>query len=188
MATTTLLVELLIVGYAFFVSITPFISLIFKADIIDIFQFSASLEIHYQLIIAYGLGIIWNRACDQIFHIFDLKIIRTKFIDRESYQKSRIKLVMSGKEIYNYLSNFRSLIRITRVLSILFLILIFTTPFLYNYMLWVNFSNTQKFLITIFEIILFIFSCGSWYHLQKGYVSAIYDGMKIIYNNLRKHS
>lgn len=180
MPTTALLVEIVIVGFIFFISMIPIVSTLFNFSPTEILGIYNSVPIHLQLALAYPFGVIWNRICDQVFSRLDEIIISLKFKNKTDFQFARIEVVMYGESIRDYIGNFRSLIRIARAVSFSFFIYIFFTP-LYFY------THQEKFtgfinltLIVVLEFILFSSSMFSWYKLERGYVSAIRDALSIV--------
>src|SRR6266542_4255629 len=99
MPTTTLLVEIVIVGFSFFLCLLPFSTLLFQLRPETVLQFYADIPIQFQLAAAYSAGVIWNRICDQIFHKFDDRIIASKFLSRKAYQAARITVIYNKESI-----------------------------------------------------------------------------------------
>jgi hypothetical protein len=191
MTTTTLLVEIIIVGYLFFLTFAPIVSIIFNIDIKQIFLVFKSIDIQYQLIAAYVIGIIWNRVCDQFFHLFDIKIILEKFSDRIQYQERRVRIISTKNEnMYNYISNFRSLIRVTRATTILIYVYTLASPLIINRTPELSkLSNLNHLFIYAIEILLCVGSIFAWYRLERGYVAIIHDGSKdVIWSGFKRRN
>lgn len=181
MPTTALLVEIVIVGFTFFLSIIPLIDAIFGVRPQSVLTFYENVPIQFQLAAAYAAGIIWNRVCDQIFHRLDERIIRSKFTSRETYQAARIKVVLQGESIRDYIGNFRSLIRVSRACSVLFVIYGLALPFyIFNPMPLIAMNALSKILIILFEFVVLSVSIYAWLRLERGYVSAVCDAYTAI--------
>jgi len=181
MPTTALLIELVIVGFCFFFTLAPFISLIFQVDPKTLLDFFVNSPFYIELLASYPIGIIWNRVCDQIFKKLDERIIQGTFNSRKEYQIVRIEVVMHGETIRDYIGSFRSLIRISRAMSILFFAYFVTLPFIfYFYGLKWGLNVLGQITIILFVLLCSITSVYTWWKVAKGYVSAIHDAYTII--------
>lgn len=186
METTALLVEIVIVGFGFFLSLVPALTIATGVPPLDVLCFYASVPLVFQLAASYAAGVFWNRVCDQVFHPLDGKIVRSRFSSRDEYQAARIEAVVEGKSIRDYLANYRSLIRISRASSVLLFVYLVASP------LWVGtlpplaeLPAFRKLALLVLELGLLSASVYAWYHLQRGYVSAVSDAHHAI---VRKHS
>lgn len=182
MPTTALLVEIVIVGFGFFISFLPILSLVFGVDPKTIAQFYYDVPLQFQLVAAYPAGIIWNRVCDQIFGWLDNRLLTALFKSKEEFHSARVEVVMQGEAIRDYIGNFRSLIRINRALNVLLLIYIICTPILFwgHGSIVIPLGGNIAVLIFVFEILLLAISIYAWFRLVRGYASAVHDAYKVI--------
>lgn len=181
MPTTALLVEIVIVGYGFFATITPIISLVFGIDVVTLLTFYSGVPLLIQLSIAYAAGIVWNRMCDFFFSDIDDKMVLLRFPTKKDFQKARIEVIMQGESVRDYIGNFRSLIRVSRALSVLLVIFILCTPIFTIYrpaLLTVTPPALTPTLLL--EIIFLLISIYGWHRLNKAYVSQIADAHAIV--------
>lgn len=187
MPTTALLVEIVIVGFSFFLSILPVVALVFQADPKSVLTFYNDVPIQFQLAAAYAAGVTWNRICDQIFHKLDERIIQSKFSSRVNYQAARIKVVLQGESIRDYVGNFRSLIRVCRASTILLAVYSIVIPI---YMITASttllLGTLSKWGIVLLVLLLFVASAYSWLRLERGYVAAIHDAYAVILDHDEK--
>lgn len=181
MPTTALLVEIVIVGYGFFVTLIPIICLFFGIEINAILDFYAKVPIQYQLGLAYSAGIVWNRICDQVFSRVDDKMIEARFSSKKAFQKARIEVIMEGESVRDYIGNFRSLIRVNRALCVMLAVYLICTPFLFTYrtnLLPIQLLSLSA--IVFSEIVLLVICVYGWHRLNNAYVSQIVDAHTIV--------
>jgi len=190
MPTTALLVEIVIVGFGFFISFLPIVSLVFGIDPNTIAQFYYGLPLQFQLVAAYPAGIIWNRMCDQIFGWLDNRLLVELFKSKEEFHSVRIEVVMQGEAIRDYIGNFRSLIRVNRALNVLLLIYLICTPIFFwgNGSVTISLPQNISVLILISEILLLLISIYAWFRLVRGYASAVHDAYDVIKRKERKEN
>jgi hypothetical protein len=182
MPTTALLVEIVIVGFGFFITVLPIISLLFNVDPKIVMDFYNKIPIQFQLTAAYAAGVMWNRICDQIFSKFDDFSINSKFSTKSIFQKARIEVVLEGVSIRDYIGNFRSLIRVSRGLTVLMLVYFLSTILiaLFRPNLLYGRTGWQIIPIIFLEGVFLGISFYSWLRLSIGYVAAVYDAYSII--------
>lgn len=185
MNTTYLLIELLISGLFFFLSLIPLIALIFNYDLVTVFSFHQRIFWPYQILISYAAGIVWNRVCDQIFSKFEEKIILTKFLSKDDYISARLKVILHGPSLKGYLETLRSLLRVARVSSITLIIYSLTAP-IYLLRNLDTLSLIQKLIIVILFIVLTMATIYSWHRLQKSYVTVVFYTYRHIANDEEK--
>jgi hypothetical protein len=187
MPTTTLLAEIVIVGFLFFLSVLPFATVIFQTDPQSILTFYGGIPLQFQLAAAYVAGVVWNRVCDQAFSKLDERIIRSKFPSKETYQAARIEVVLQGEQIRDYIGNFRSLIRIARASSILLLVYLVAVPvYIFGSSAAISFNTANRIAIVFSELLLSVASIYAWFRLERGYVAAVYDAYSVAKSNLKQ--
>ena len=187
MPTTALLVEIVIVGFTFFLSLLPAASIVFQVKPDVILLFYSSIPIQFQLAASYAAGVIWNRVCDLIFSRFDDKIVLSMFTSKKLFQAARIEVVLEGESIRDYMGNFRSLIRVTRATTILLFIYAIAIPiYLYSFFVPKVMGGWNAIAIIIFELFLTLSSSYAWYRLERGYISAVKDAYTIVEKNKKK--
>lgn len=183
MPTTALLVEIVIVGYGFFATLIPIICLIFGIEINTILDFYDKVPVQYQLGLAYSVGIVWNRICDQVFSRLDDKMIEARFLSKKSFQKARIEVIMQGESVRDYIGNFRSLIRVNRALCVMLTVYLICTPFLLTYRANLLPSQHLSLSAIVFsEIVLLVLCVFGWHRLNNAYVSQIVDAHALVEN------
>lgn len=181
MPTTALLVEIVIVGYGFFATLIPIISLIFGVEINTILDFYAKVPIQYQLGLAYSTGIVWNRICDQMFSKVDDKMIEARYPSKKAFQKARIEVIMQGESVRDYVGNFRSLIRVNRALCVTIAVYLFCSPMLIVYRPDLLPNQLYSLSSIVFlEIVFLLISVYGWHRLNNAYVSQIVDAHSIV--------
>ena len=188
MTTTTLIAEILIVGLSFFLNIIPIITLVFGISPEEIIIFYSSIQLPYQITAAYAFGVIWNRFCDQILKIIDVKIINRKISKKEyhfnkkKYQFNRIRIVVKSKSMGDYLLYIRSLIRISRAVFVFSLIYLVTIPFIgyLDEQAKISIDPANKLKIMVALLLLCFMSSYQWSKLSAGYLAAITDAIKVI--------
>lgn len=187
MPTTALLVEIVIVGFTFFLSLLPAAAIVFQVRPDVILLFYSSIPIQFQLAAAYAAGVIWNRICDVLFSRFDDKIVLSMFASKKVFQAARIEVVMEGEAIRDYMGNFRSLIRVTRATTILLLIYAIAIPiYLYGFFVLKEMGGWNAVAIIVFELFLTSSSSYAWYRLERGYISAVKDAYKVVEKKTKK--
>jgi len=187
MPTSALLVEIVIVGFSFFLSLLPFVVIIFKIEPNMVLTFYSNIPLQYQIAAAYAAGVIWNRVCDQLFSKFDHQITLSLFRSKKLFQAIRIQVIMEGESIRDYMGNFRSLIRVTRSAAVLLLIYTFATPvYLFDSSVPQNMVLSGKIAIILLELILTALSVYAWFRLVRGYVAAIKDAHDVVVKKKRK--
>lgn len=186
MPTSALIVEIVIVGFSFFLSLLPFVVIIFKIEPNAVLTFYSNIPLQFQIAAAYAAGVIWNRVCDQLFSKFDHQIALSLFRSKKLFQAIRIEVVMEGESIRDYMGNFRSLIRITRATAVLLLIYTLTTPvYLFGPNAPINIGLKGQIAIILFELILTVSSVYAWFRLVRGYVAAIKDAHNVVMKKKR---
>lgn len=172
MNTTYLLIELLIAGFLFFLSLIPFAVLILGYELESVLTFHLSIYWPYQILAAYSAGIVWNRICDEIYSYFENKIILSKFNSKEDYISARLKVILHGAPVKNYLETLRSLLRVSRVFSITSVIYSISVPF---FLLGLNDMPPSQILLIMIILILFtIASIYAWYKFQRSYIKVVF--------------
>jgi hypothetical protein len=175
-ATTGLLVEIVVVGFTFFLCLVPLVSAFRDLPLVSIVDWFGRVPVQYQLVAAYVAGIIWNGVCDQCFHVFDDCVIRSRFESRVTYQNARIEVVLESESMRQYLSSQRSILRVVRAFAVVALIYLLATPiYLVHIEPLASFVFAQQVEIMVFEGLLLMASFYAWYRLESGYVAAISD-------------
>lgn len=181
MAISIQLVEIIIVGFCFFLSIVPPLAWLFQIDPREILTFYVNVPIQFQLLISYMAGVVWNRFCDQIFHLVDVDIICARFTDRAAYQLARIRVILAGDAISLHVNAYRNLIRVARSTAVLvFSYLLFTPVYLAFIPPISLLPAINKIILFCLQVVALILSIFAWYRLQKGYVAAIYDAEHVL--------
>ncbi len=181
MATTALLVEIVIVGMAFFFTILPIVAAILSVSPCAVFEFFKNVPIHFQIAAAYGAGIVWNRICDQSFHPIDNYIIRARFSSRKAYQAARTMVLLRSDSIREHMANHRSLIRVSRALSLLLSVYVIATPiYLLISEAYADVTRIRIATIVLLELALLVGSVYAWFRLARGYVFLVSDAHSAI--------
>lgn len=182
MATTSLIIELLIIGFSVILSLIPLIATALNLNIQNYELGFIQLPLHIQLATAYLVGVIWNRIRNVTLNWYELIIIRKYFQTKEEFQYTRLRVISDNEQAGKYIEMQRGIVRICGALSIIILVNIFGVIVL---------SVLQKLVISIefilyleiLLIFLFVIVFYSWYKLEKGYISAIYTINQIITKN-----
>lgn len=174
MNTTSLLIELLISGLAFFITLVPIVAYGFNLKLQEVILKFSELLLPYQLLLIYALGIIWNRLCDEIFWVYEKKIIEKRFKDKENFTAAKIKVLMKeNSPMIDYLGKIRSLLRITRITSVFTLIVLVEFPFLFHFGL-LQLPTKQIFILVIVTLFLLFLSIYTWYRFQRSFVKVVF--------------
>ena len=174
MNTTSLLIELLISGLAFLFSLFPIIAYLFDVDIIEVMKIFSGLALPYQLLLIYALGIIWNRVCDEVFWPIEEKIIKHRFTTKENFTSAKIRVFMKeNSSMVDYLGKIRSLLRITRIISVFPLISLIELPLIMHYG-HVQFTIVKLLLVIFIGMSFAALSSYTWYRFQRSYVKVVF--------------
>lgn len=173
MATTTLLVEILVVGLLAFVSLYVPLS---AWTVVD-FSRALSLPLFLQIGLAYVTGIIWNRVCNLAFAFPERRITASVFSSREQWHKTRLEVIAEGGRLVEYTEVLRSFVRLSRAAALLSLIHGLT--FLIAYPVF-NGLNITRWQLVTFYAVLFGLSLFSWYWHRKGYLLTIKASKEVL--------
>jgi len=175
MKTTSLIVEILVVGVLGALVLLPISAQLGGAELSDAFQAVGRLQLVAQLALAYALGVMWNRLCNGLFSGPE-RLVRSKLgITKSENQESRIRLSSTTNPLNDYLVATRGIIRVSRascVLLLSYLLLgLFRVPA-------IAFSNERVLHPPLFMTTLLLFlGVYSWWRLYRGYLLTIKDAV-----------
>ncbi len=173
MSTTTLLVEILIVGILAAISLyLPLLTFTsFRLDNIS------NLSVFLQIGVIYTAGIIWNRVCNLVFSLFEKRITNTIFLDKREWFRAKLKVMASGGKLSEYTEVLRSFVRISRAVALLALIHGVT---IFIDSSTVTHSGFTKIQVSTFYTLLLSSSLFSWYWHRRGYLLTVKTAQEIL--------
>lgn len=181
MSTTSIVVELLVVGFLGFLALAPVTVVAGGWEMSTLAVLVGELQLPFQLAAAYVFGIIWNRVCDQCFHHVDIRIIRRYgYTDRAAFQLARTHIIQSSVPLREHLSYFRNLIRVSRATTISAAAYCLVFPFA-PLLVAPFISSTRQGMVFLILIDVLLFGAGfAWFKLEDGYVATVRDSQVVL--------
>lgn len=172
MQTTSVLVELLIIGGALVLTLfAPSCRLLG----LDPTQVASSIELKDALVIAfcvsYPLGIAWSRVCDWLTSAVDNRIQARFFTEPESYHKSLAIVLRSPSPLAESMTQVRSTYRVARASSVTFLLASVLT--LSGWIPTTEAIDGRRSAIALLLLAASAASFWSWLHLRASYLKYV---------------
>jgi len=185
MATTALIVDLLVVGVfaTIWIGLLAF-TFIDKLPLPWSFQTMSALLIPY-LSVAYSLGVVINRICDQIFKPIEEKILKKESIqwkDKNEYVHARLVVFHKSQGLTAYIDKLWALIRIFRSTIVNS---VFLTCAWILFIWWRQYWSKTTILLSsvgllLLEIALLILLWRAWTKKTKHYHKNLMCAYKIV--------
>lgn len=181
MNTTSIVVELLVVGFLCFLSLVAVLAVAAGCDMEELMTLASRVELPFQLAAAYVAGIVWNRLCDQCFHHVDIKLIRSNgYATREAFQLARTKVIQTSDRLRDHLAYFRNLIRVTRATTVTAAVYCLLFPFA-PLRVFPFIETERQGVIALILLDIALFAAGfAWYKLEDGYIASVRDSLHVI--------
>jgi len=177
MNTTSLLIELIVIGSFGLIWIDPIIKYMFDFSIFTTKVFF-SQYIFIPIVVIYFLGMCLNFISDIIFHKLDENISKN-YGGKKNIQKLKSKIIVLSSEGANYIYKRRSIVRIFRANTINIFIICLQVCFGCN-LVFLTGLSTPRWVVILLLLCIIITIFGAYIRTLKGYFENIKIAGEII--------
>lgn len=180
MKTTSLFVEILIIGSGLFTWMALLVFSILGVEWLSV-DFSPNNLLFIPLLaIFYVLGIAWDRMVDLITDIWDKPLRKQYFSDSDTYHKAKDLVYSHSESIKDLFEYTRSRMRICRSWMIDWFIIFLIFPFFISSN---NLVPEKLLFIIVFEVLFLTFSTITFFSWRK-LTSTFYERLRKTYETI----